>query len=484
MLANDRGMTVVEMVLASAVLLIVTIGAVGGIGFAFETISDNGKRAQAAEIASRRIEQIRTLPFDSVGTRYPSGGYGNPPGSILTSETIDGFDVGTSIAWVFDGMRVSSKLVKVTVVWKGLTSAERSVKMQTRVYGKSSLINIGTLEVLVQDWDSAAAIESAAVTVTFVPDGSEVSGTTDSDGRLLLGALSPGEWDATASRTGYLAPAPGTVSRATVPADGYTQTTVRLQRPSSMTFTVQDSNGQPLSDVTVLLTGPYAYSHSHVTNSSGQTTFNDLYVGQYSYTATRSGYAGGDGSATISQGNQDVAVGVSLAPGGDVVVWCKDENGVDVSEPSVSIVGPAPSTDPVTGSPFTGGTNGQLVVNGLAAGTYTVTASKTGYSDATGSVEVTGGASATLNLVLARNPFGSLLLTIRRSNGNPRVNYRVRVTGPNGFDQNNLRTDSNGQILLTDLQPGNYRIYAPYYSGSYTTAVVSSGQMTEMTLIR
>lgn len=479
---NERGLTIVETVFAAVILLVFVTSAVSGMVFAVRTVTGSGKRTQATQIASQQIEKIRTLPFDSVGTVSPGGSHGNPAGSVLSPETVGNFEVTTQISWVYDGTRVSSKLVKVIVSWD---NPQGSIQEQTRVYGKTALINIGTLQVFTRDWDSANGISGAAITVQPVLGGDPYVDSSDENGQRLFGALAPGEYDTTASAFGYLPPAPGTVGRASVPADGFTQTTVRLQRQSSIAIVVTDDASQPISGATVHMTGPYSYVADRTTGADGRATFSNLYVGQYSFSVAKVGYTAAQGTATVSTGNEQVEAMVQLVPGGDLVVVVKDENGVSISQPAIEVRGPEPSSDQVPGSPFTGGTNGQLSITGMDEGTYTVTAAKAGYTPgAPQTAVVLRGQTTTLNIVLQRNPYGQLQIKIQRSNGNPRVNYRIRVTGPNGFDRNNLYTDANGIVLLADLLAGNYRIYAPYSSGTYTTAVVSSGQLTQITLIK
>lgn len=72
------------------------------------------------------------------------------------------------------------------------------------------------------------------------------------------------------------------------------------------------------------------------------------------------------------------------------------------------------------------------------------------------------------------------ILKFEDTNGNgqqgsgesPLANVSFRITGPNGFDQTKL-TDQNGEILLTDLEPGTYTVLETVPSGFKPTTLTT-----------
>ena len=78
---DDSGFTVVEYLVAAAILFIVSTGVMGALAYASTANASTAMRQLGLEVANQRMEQARNLPYDSLGT---TNGY--PIGTIVTPE--------------------------------------------------------------------------------------------------------------------------------------------------------------------------------------------------------------------------------------------------------------------------------------------------------------------------------------------------------------------------------------------------------------
>src|SRR3990167_8638010 len=81
--AHPRGFTLIEVVLALAVLGIVIGSIFAIIVIGVRVIGDSKARTDALSIANEKIEQVRNLPYDDVGLQG-----GVPAGKLPASETV------------------------------------------------------------------------------------------------------------------------------------------------------------------------------------------------------------------------------------------------------------------------------------------------------------------------------------------------------------------------------------------------------------
>lgn len=124
---GERGSTLLDAVVGTALMLVVFIGIVGAFRLTVIVVSNNKARAGAIALANERLEFVRSLPYNSVGT---VGGI--PSGSIAQSETIVLNDVSytrrTFISYEDDpadgtggadtnGIRTDFKAAKASVSW-------------------------------------------------------------------------------------------------------------------------------------------------------------------------------------------------------------------------------------------------------------------------------------------------------------------------------------------------------------------------------
>lgn len=214
--------------------------------------------------------------------------------------------------------------------------------------------------------------------------------TSHDDGTYTLPSLKAGFYTLTASKNGY---ADDVVTDVTAYA-GYT-TTVDFTLSGihgTLTGSVTDSQGQPVVDATVTTdTG----GHTVMTNQQGTFVIADVLPGVYDVTAGKVGYVAQTQYDVKVAGGGTVVVNFTLngqSGTGHIAGQVIDDDGDPVAEAVVY-------TTPGSYQTRTGG-DGSYLLNNVAAGTYTLLASKDGYltasqpnvgvqADSTTTVEIT-----------------------------------------------------------------------------------------------
>lgn len=129
---NNKGFTFVGILVGVSLLLIVFLGIYGIFQLNLKVVGQNRARITATTLANQKIEIIKNLAYDEVGTVS-----GIPSGEVLESETITrnniDYIVKTTIGYVddpFDGLAPADllpndyKKAKVKVFWTGLLDGE------------------------------------------------------------------------------------------------------------------------------------------------------------------------------------------------------------------------------------------------------------------------------------------------------------------------------------------------------------------------
>jgi len=123
-----NGFSLIEIVIGIALFLIIALGVYGAFRLSVKVVHQSKARITAIMLANERIEEVRNLPYNDIGT---VGGI--PSGDIPQTENVvkNGvvFTVKTTISYVddpFDGTAPDDfvpndyKRVKVKVFWSGL----------------------------------------------------------------------------------------------------------------------------------------------------------------------------------------------------------------------------------------------------------------------------------------------------------------------------------------------------------------------------
>ncbi|TMD17454.1 MAG: carboxypeptidase-like regulatory domain-containing protein, partial [Chloroflexi bacterium] len=173
-----------------------------------------------------------------------------------------------------------------------------------------------------------------------------------------------------------------------------TQNFALAPNPGTITGTVTDAGtGAPIAGATVSYSGG-----STTTDGSGAYTLANVAEGSYSVTAGATGYTSQSRTVTVGPGGTATQNFALTRPNGAITgTVTSAATGSPISGATVSYSG---------GSTTTNG-SGQYTLLNVAPGTYSVTASATGYSSKSQSVAVGSGQTATANFALRLTPLFS-----------------------------------------------------------------------------
>jgi hypothetical protein len=483
-IGSSEGFSVVELVTSSAILLTVLVSTMGVVGFASSTSGSATQRDRALNIASTVIERSRNLPFDDVGVRYAAGGYGDPPGQILTPDaaTYPGFTVTTAITWARSAGKAAYKQIHVTVGWS--TPSVGAVSLETAIYGATELVNVGDLKVTVIDRDSGQPILGALVSVD--PDGPAVPRQANalSDGVVLFGRIDQGPAPVTVSALGYVFD--NTLTTAVpINRDLTSEITVYGYRSSTLSVSVVDAAG-PVAGATVSLADSHGTVLTAVTDAAGiAPTFTNLFPGSFSLDASQGGRGAQQSSVAVARGGQELVVVVTLptpVPAGQLRVTARDATTLQplsgVTLTLVDSLGVA-----AAGSP-TPTVSGQAAWTSLAPGTYSLSAAKSGYTTISGRVvTIVSGApcDCSLDLVPVSVQTGTIKVLVTDSSAHPIKNSKVRIRYPDNR-QYSARTASDGVVSWSGLPVGSYTVWVDGHA-DMTQAATPGNPFTLLTFV-
>ncbi len=200
-LKHNNGFTLVEVMVSILILAILTLGIYSLISLAIQISTENQHYVEAIEIANQRMEEIRNMPYDNVGT------IGNPsaPGVLPQTETVTRQGTYTVNNWVafyddpFDGTAASStdtipndyKIATIKVSWLGRLGLE-NVTIFSKIIPKTmeTFAGYGLLAVTVTNANGAPIpsdpISSTSIMVINVASSTAGSFPADNTGHLYL----------------------------------------------------------------------------------------------------------------------------------------------------------------------------------------------------------------------------------------------------------------------------------------------------------
>ena len=312
----------------------------------------------------------------------------------------------------------------------------------------------GTITVKVVDAVTGSAISGASIT------GGK-SGTTSGAGTVSFADVPFGTYSFTAAKSGYLSNS----ASATISLSAQSTTvTIKLTPVGSVTVYVRDKATNALISG-ASITG----SGSGTTNSSGAVSFGNLKIGTYSYTASKSGYISGSGTASVTKAGDSLSVTIYLTPIGSVTVYVRDK-ATNALISGASITGSGSGTTNLSGS---------VSFSSLQIGTYSYTASKTGYISNSGSASVTK-AGDNLSVTIYLTPVGSITVYIRDKSTNALIpGATVSGAGTSGS------TSTAGTVKFSSLQIGSYSFTASkagYLNGTGSASVTKAGDNISVTI--
>lgn len=212
----SRGMTLIEVLFTIGVFSVLFVGIYGIFKVSIDLVSGSKARAGALALAQERMEELRSLPYASVGT---IGGI--PDGPVAQSESVTlnqtTYTRRTLIGYVDDpadgegaedenGITADYKVAKVELVWTVRDTTRTYSQVSTFVpRGVESLVGGGTLRI--QVYDAYAAPLSGATVRVLNTTGSttiDVTTYTNAQGAVVFPGTPVGVgYEVTVTKAGY-----------------------------------------------------------------------------------------------------------------------------------------------------------------------------------------------------------------------------------------------------------------------------------------
>jgi len=278
---DDAGFTIIEVVMASAILLTVLTAVLATVSYANTGSLQSERRQVALNLATLRIEQAHALPYASVGTTMGALLTGSPSGTLPAVETTQTYyTITTTVRYAKDPdtKKVTYKIVRADVTWDNPVSSK--VTVESAVIGGEVRLSGEVLITAVDLDDASITIPGVLITLDPSKTTTNMQQSTDGAGEVLFGSVPTGTVAVSASRAGYMAdlnPLAGKVVNA-----GQNIWVLSLQQPSSLTVEVQLPDGTPVPFSTVILSCAdtryrTAFTRTQTTANDGDTTFINLW---------------------------------------------------------------------------------------------------------------------------------------------------------------------------------------------------------------
>ncbi len=456
---KQSGFTLIEALTLLFLFSVITISFYSTWSLGTQHMLDARNRLGASALANQKMEIIRSLPYDDIGTKNWNGSawvYGIPGGDILEYETLSSnnssYVVHTVVRYIddpFDGTVSGSpsdaaptdyKSIRLSVSWGSFGATHEVVTFSTvSPEGVESSSNTGVLSINVLD-ATGSGVPGATVQVINTNLGVNFTDITDTTGNLLrLGAVPDGQnYQILVSKSGYYGgqtyPLPPASSfdpldiHASVVAGAVNQKSLVIDENADITLQTKDPFGIPIPDIDFTLSGGrqlgttigttpavpvYAFSQADDTGGSGSITYADESYGSYLFLLdpSEAKYEIFHQSAATETAEETIEVLPGETKTAAVTLLDTTFSSLLVSvKDSVSAAGIASASVRVTNASLAydvtavTNQNGQVffptALPALAAGTYDIEVTSAGYATNTDTV-VIGGSSLekkTINL--------------------------------------------------------------------------------------
>ncbi|MBV8208060.1 MAG: carboxypeptidase regulatory-like domain-containing protein [Acidobacteria bacterium] len=376
--------------------------------------------------------------------------------NISTGQAISGASVKWNTTTATTDSNGNYSLANVSAGTQTVTASATGylpVSSSTTVAGGTSTLNFqlstaGILNVTVVN-SAGAAVAAAPVKLSGGIIATSLSGATNSAGQYSSNWIPIGSYTVTS----------GSVSEAATVNTGQTTSITLTQAGSTATTgtisgTVTSSSGAALAGATVS-----SGSASVTSQANGSYTLAAIPAGTVSVTASLGGYQTATQSVSVTAGTT-ASANFTLTPAsstGSVTGKVTNiSNGMALAGATVKWNSTAVSTN----------SSGVYTISNVSAGSETLTGSANGYLARTGTVTVSGGATATLNLQLATA--GIIKVTAVSSSGAADSGATVTIAG--GV----ISTTVTGKTNSSGVYNSNW---IPV--GSYTVTISKTGHTTQ-----
>jgi len=429
---NQKGQTLIGILISLALLVILAQALFTLTNTSYQLVGFNRSRIAARHLAQEKIELIRNLPYDLVGT---VGGI--PSGTLSQSETVNRngltYTIRTSVVYIddpfdntapLDLLPVDYKRVRVDVSWDGLTPSRNGpIVLATDIapQGIETTAGGGTLSILVFD-ANAEPVPQADVTIqaSGVTPAIDLELQTNDNGRIILpGApICTACYSISVTKEGFSSDKTYTTTEVTNPTrplqtileGAVTEISFAIDQTSTLTITTltdRESGFSVRPNTPFFLRGEkiigtdiddlpvYKYSEYFTTDELGSLEVPDLEWDNYDIILLEADTITLAGSNPLLPysllPNVDESLSVALADKSLHSLLAIYTNGTD---PVASVSATLSLTPDFTESKFTGGTNdpdyGQVFFGNLNPTSYTLSATASGYVNSSGTITVSG----------------------------------------------------------------------------------------------
>jgi len=318
---KKNGFTFIDILVGTALLLIVFMGILGAYQLGIKVVSQSKARITATALANQKIEMVRNLSYQDVGTigGIPAGKINET--EIITRNNIE-YTVKTTVVYIDDSLDGTIpadtkpkdyKRAKVKVSWAGRFGGD--VALVTDVVPKETWSETGGGMISISVFDAEGiGVPQANISVVNSTVNPPINAwyLADNNGKLVLpGAPASNEnYQITVSKAGFSTDrtyGKGEVSNPLKPHvsvyDGQL-TEVSFSIDELGSFTIQTSGTQEqgypaISNAPFVLKGSkiigtdasgnavYKYSDNFLTNNSGELNIDDLEWDSYNFTVNK-----------------------------------------------------------------------------------------------------------------------------------------------------------------------------------------------------
>ena len=298
----------------------------------------------------------------------------------------------------------------------------------------------GTLAGALTDGGSGAPIAGATISYSGTGPAGPVTGsaTTDSTGHYSVASIAVSSYSVTAQASGYQS------QSATAVVGGGSTTTQNFALTSqgtTLTGSVTDAaTAAPIAGATVS-----AGTGSATSDVNGTYRISGLAPGNYTATASAANYAGTSAPVTLTAGSTTTQ-NFALTPNPGTITGTVTDAGT-----AAPLAG---ATVSYSGGSTTTNASGQYTLTSVPEGSYTLTASASGYTSQSRSVSVGPGATQTQNFALP-TATGAITGTVTdAATGKPINGATVSYSG------GSATTNASGQYTLASVPPGTSTVTA------------------------
>jgi hypothetical protein len=430
---NQNGQTLLATIIGITVFLLLANAVFTLVKTSYMLTSFNRARITARHLAQEKLELIRNLPFDTVGT---DGGI--PSGPLIQDETIErnglSYIVKTDIVYVdddFDDTAPSDllptdyKRIRVEVSWGGLArSGNNPVVLVSDIAprGVETTAGGGTLSILVFD-SNGEPVPQAEVTIVATTTTPAVNLTleTGGNGRLILpGApICTSCYSISVTKSGHSIDRTYTTSEVTNPSkppqtilEGQlTEISFAIDQTSSITLESQssrDTGFAPVGSVGFTVRGTkiigtdttdnpvYKYNDTVTTSAGGSVTISDLEWDTYEISLTNPSVWDISGSAPYipillgANTNQNLKVSLNDTSANNLLIRFTDGAGVPLASISATLTDSGTYNEELLSGQNTDADYGQVFFESLNSTTYTLQATSSAFSSFSSPIPVSG----------------------------------------------------------------------------------------------